>query len=111
MALDSYHNAVVTGCAADTWVGFEDVEEPVALISELIWYNYNFTCISDGTRFQAGSPYGFGPDMQSSSVYQSKTASCSIAGAPLTTTSLSLLTYVYYTLMPSLTLPISLLSF
>ncbi|KAK5654042.1 hypothetical protein OQA88_7720 [Cercophora sp. LCS_1] len=50
-ALATYHNGILTECAADTWLGIEDVEQPIALISELIRYNYNFSCISDGTRF------------------------------------------------------------
>ncbi|KAI5866007.1 LysM domain-containing protein [Durotheca rogersii] len=142
-SLASYHAGVVSACSEDTWVGFQDVEEPVALISEMIRYHYNFTCLTDGTRFcnnvaaaisvfldpetaalpggipaggdygdevsdpcdqclvqilrfQAGSPYYMGLDLQQSSAYESKTSSCGIANAPLTKTTLSLFSPTEY---------------
>ena len=136
-SLAAYHGAVLSACAADTWTGLGSGREPVGMISELIRYNYNLTCLADGARFcnnaaaafaahldpeaaaqpggmpaggdygppvldpcdaclvallrfQAGSPYYNGLDLQSASAYQSKTASCGITGAPLTTTTLSI---------------------
>jgi hypothetical protein len=137
-ALATYHDNILSACATDTWDGFEDAEEPVALISEMIRYHYNYTCITDGTRFcnnvaaayaafldpetaaqpggmpaggnyggyvvedvcdeclvrnlrfLASSPYYMGLDMQSNSEYQSRTSSCGIVGAPLTTKTLSI---------------------
>lgn len=50
-SLASYHNNVVSSCALDTWEGPGDVEQPVAFMSELIRYHYNFTCIKDEGRF------------------------------------------------------------
>lgn len=50
------------------------------------------SCLLANLRFQAGSPYYDGPILQSRSVYQSKTSSCGVTGAPLTTTANSLLT-------------------
>lgn len=50
------------------------------------------SCLLANLRFQAGSPYYDGPVLQSRSVYQSKTSSCGVTGAPLTTTANSLLT-------------------
>lgn len=50
-SLASYHDAILSACSSDTWEGFQDIVEPVALISEMIRYHFNFTCITDGTRF------------------------------------------------------------
>lgn len=50
-ALSSYHTNILTACAADTWEGFDDEIMPVPMISELIRYHYDGTCLSDGTRF------------------------------------------------------------
>lgn len=50
-SLASYHAGIVSACGDNTWVGFQDVEEPVDLISEMIRYHYYFTCIMDGDRF------------------------------------------------------------
>lgn len=127
-------------CVSDNWLGPDGVQEPVSLIAERVLYNYNLTCLSDGSRFcnnvgaayaayldpdavalpggapaggdyggytitsdcdrclvsivrfKAGSPYEDGPDMQSSSVYQSLTSSCGIKDMPLTITSPSITT-------------------
>ncbi|KAL3423876.1 LysM domain-containing protein [Phlyctema vagabunda] len=49
-------------------------------------------CLVKSLQFQAGSPYYNGLDLQESSIYQSKTSSCGIANAPLTTTALSIVT-------------------
>lgn len=43
-------------------------------------------CLVKNLKFQAESPYYEGPDLLSSSIYQSKTASCGITDMPLTTT-------------------------
>ncbi|KAI1776335.1 LysM domain-containing protein [Hypoxylon cercidicola] len=143
-SLAGYHSGIVSACQEDTWVGFEDVQEPIALISELMRYNYNYSCLTDGSRFcnnvaaaysvfldpdtaglpgglpaggdyggieisdpcdqclvdilrfQAGSPYYNGLDLQESSVYESKTSSCGIANAPLTKTPLTLFSPTEY---------------
>jgi len=50
-ALSSYHSNILSACAGDTWEGFDDEVMPVPMISELIRYHYNGTCLSDGTRF------------------------------------------------------------
>lgn len=137
-SLVAYHSAILAACASDNWTGFQDTVEPVAFISEMIRYHYNFTCMSDGTRlcnnvaaayavfldpetaalpgglpaggdyggyeisdpcdgclvdslrFQAGSPYYLGLELQNVSAYESRTSSCGISGAPLTTTPLSI---------------------
>ncbi|KAF7535861.1 hypothetical protein G7054_g5004 [Neopestalotiopsis clavispora] len=135
-ALGTYHNNVLSSCASDTWLGPEDVEQPVALITEIMRYHYNYTCLVDGGRFcnnvaaafaaasssatddydlpaggkfgthdtsdlcdsclvknlafKAGSPYYDGPKLRSMSLYESKTSSCGINNAPLTTTSESI---------------------
>ncbi|KAK2015703.1 LysM domain-containing protein [Colletotrichum eremochloae] len=139
-ALASFHGNVVASCAADVWPEEMEVDMPLVMISELLRYNYNLTCLShDGhfcnnaaaaflasrdpeavnipgawpaggdfgdyvpsdtcdrclvknLEFQAGSPYFDGPRLQAESVYESRTASCGIVGAPLTTTTLSLFT-------------------
>ncbi|EFQ32525.1 LysM domain-containing protein [Colletotrichum graminicola] len=138
-SLATYHSAVLSNCASDTWEGLEDEIQPVAFISEIIRYHYNFTCLSDGLRFcnnvaaafaaaadtdaagdpsklpaggdfgdhdtsdlcdscliknlafKAGSPFYDGPELQSQSIYESKTASCGITNAPLTTTANSII--------------------
>ncbi|CAF9933065.1 MAG: hypothetical protein HETSPECPRED_008521 [Heterodermia speciosa] len=46
-------------------------------------------CFIKNLRFRAGSPYYDGPLLIASSLYQSKTTSCSITGYPLTTSVLS----------------------
>lgn len=51
-------------------------------------------CLLKNLAFQAGSPYYDGPRLQSMSLYESRTSSCGIATAPLTTTPNSLLPYV-----------------
>ncbi|KAI1522760.1 LysM domain containing protein [Pyrenophora tritici-repentis] len=40
-------------------------------------------CFIKNLQKQAGSPYYYGPHLRSSSVYQSKTSSCGVAGYPL----------------------------
>ncbi|KAH6653368.1 hypothetical protein BKA67DRAFT_593299 [Truncatella angustata] len=50
-ALASYHDAVISSCASDSWTTTGDVDEPVAMISELVRYSYNLTCLSDDGRF------------------------------------------------------------
>ncbi|KAF2126083.1 carbohydrate-binding module family 50 protein [Dothidotthia symphoricarpi CBS 119687] len=45
-------------------------------------------CFIKNLQKQAGSPYYYGPQLQSSSIYQSKTSSCGVAGYPLTTSTL-----------------------
>lgn len=50
-ALSSYHSHVAASCAADTWLGPGDEEQPVAMISETIRYHYNFTCLTDNVIF------------------------------------------------------------
>jgi hypothetical protein len=47
-------------------------------------------CLVRNLRFQAGSPYYLGLDLQSSSAYQSRTSECSVQNAPLATTTLSI---------------------
>lgn len=51
-------------------------------------------CLIMNLKFQAESPYYAGPDIYSSSLYQSKTSSCGVSGMPLTTTSETIYTYV-----------------
>lgn len=56
------------------------------------WGGQNVTsncdqCIVSLLRFRASSPYYGGPVLRSSSVYESRTSSCKIAGSPLTTSS------------------------
>lgn len=53
------------------------------------------TCLIKNLKFQAESPYYGGPDIYSSSLYQSKTSSCGVTGMPLTTTTGTIYTYVY----------------
>ena len=141
LSLSDYHGTILSDCATDTWIGLTDQEEPVAMISELIRYTYNLTCLRDNgdttfcnnaaaayaahddpdaaalpggmpangdfgspvtdpcddclvslLRFQAGSPYFNGLDLQTESIYETKTVECGIVGAPLTTTPLTLFT-------------------
>lgn len=54
------------------------------------WGNQNVTnecdaCLVSILKFRAESPYYDGPRLQAESVYESKTSSCGVAGAPLTT--------------------------
>lgn len=51
-------------------------------------------CLIMNLQFQAGSPYYDGPDLWTSSLYQSKTSSCSVTDMPLTSTDLTLFTWV-----------------
>ncbi|KAK8007950.1 carbohydrate-binding module family 50 protein [Apiospora marii] len=48
-------------------------------------------CLLKNLAFQAGSPYYDGPKLRSMSLYESRTSSCGIATAPLTTTPNTLL--------------------
>ncbi|KAK8048097.1 LysM domain-containing protein [Apiospora saccharicola] len=48
-------------------------------------------CLLKNLAFKAGSPYYDGPKLRSMSLYESKTSSCGIATAPLTTTPNTLL--------------------
>ncbi|OBT95526.2 hypothetical protein VE01_05175 [Pseudogymnoascus verrucosus] len=57
-------------------------------------------CFIKNLRLQAGSPYYDGPALADSSVYESKTSSCSITGMPLTTTDL-----LWYTVTTTTTAP------
>ncbi|OBT52616.1 hypothetical protein VE04_06030 [Pseudogymnoascus sp. 24MN13] len=57
-------------------------------------------CFIKNLRLQAGSPYYDGPALADSSVYESKTSSCSITGMPLTTTDLP-----WYTVTTTTTAP------
>lgn len=50
-SLASYHVGIESACRGTTWIGFQDTEEPVAMISELIRYHYNSTCIVESGRF------------------------------------------------------------
>jgi len=45
-------------------------------------------CFIKNLQKQAGSPYYYGPQLRSSSIYQSKTSSCRVTGYPLTTSTL-----------------------
>ncbi|CAO2650794.1 Nn.00g020860.m01.CDS01 [Neocucurbitaria sp. VM-36] len=45
-------------------------------------------CFIKNLQKQAGSPYYHGPQLRSSSIYESKTSSCGVAGYPLTTSNL-----------------------
>lgn len=49
-------------------------------------------CLVKNLKFQAESPYYDGPDLLSSSIYQSKTSSCSVTGMDLTSTPLTIFT-------------------
>lgn len=49
-------------------------------------------CFIKNLRLQAGSPYYDGPALRESSIYESKTSSCSVTGYPLATTTLGWLT-------------------
>lgn len=49
-------------------------------------------CLVKNLQYQAGSPYYDGPDILSSSLYESKTSSCGITGLPLTTTTQTIFT-------------------
>lgn len=50
-SLAGYHAGIESACRDDTWIGFQDTEEPVAMISEMIRYHYNSTCLVEGDRF------------------------------------------------------------
>ncbi|RMZ83680.1 hypothetical protein DV738_g1034, partial [Chaetothyriales sp. CBS 135597] len=50
-ALASYHNAVVSNCASDSWTTAGGVDEPVAMITELMRYSYNLSCLTHEGRF------------------------------------------------------------
>lgn len=50
-SLASYHNAVVSNCAQDTWEDESGNNHPVAMFSELIRYSYDLACLTEGGRF------------------------------------------------------------
>ncbi|KAI3543610.1 LysM domain-containing protein [Colletotrichum filicis] len=50
-ALEAYHVDVVSSCAADNWPEEMEVDMPLVMISELLRYNYNLTCLTDSGRF------------------------------------------------------------
>lgn len=50
-ALLSYDALVATACNAETWLGYEDTTMPVTIISNLLWYQYNLTCLTDSGRY------------------------------------------------------------
>lgn len=49
-------------------------------------------CLIKNLKFQAESPYYDGPDLWSSSIYESKTSSCQVTGMDLTSMPLTLYT-------------------
>jgi hypothetical protein len=52
-------------------------------------------CFIKNLQLQAGAPYFNGPDL--ASVYSSKTSSCGVKGYPLTTSTISLPSSVFFT--------------
>ena len=50
-ALLSYNALITTACNGETWLGYENTTLPVVMISDLLWYQYNLTCLMDSDRY------------------------------------------------------------
>lgn len=50
-ALASYRARIVTACATETWLGYQDAILPVLTIPEMLQYQYNLTCLMDSGRY------------------------------------------------------------
>lgn len=46
-ALGTYQTSVEAACISDTWLGYENETMPVAIIPEILRYNYNLTCLAN----------------------------------------------------------------
>lgn len=45
-SLASYQSDIASACADDTWLGYGNETMPVAIIPEILRYNYNLTCLT-----------------------------------------------------------------
>lgn len=63
-ALTSYRARIVTACAMETWLGYEDAILPVVTIPELLQYQYNLSCLMDSGRYcnNVAASYAAGRD-------------------------------------------------
>lgn len=47
----TYHEAVLGACSSDTWEAPQEVEQPVAMINELMKYHYDNICLAENGQF------------------------------------------------------------
>lgn len=45
-SLASYQSNIASACADDTWLAYGNETMPVAIIPEILRYNYNLTCLT-----------------------------------------------------------------
>ena len=50
-ALALYADRVAAACGKQTWKGYEDTDMPLAIIPDMLRYNYNLTCLIDSGRY------------------------------------------------------------
>ncbi|TFK66093.1 hypothetical protein BDN72DRAFT_889204 [Pluteus cervinus] len=121
-SLAAYRAGVASACGSESWAGYYDEQIPVLMISDLLQYHFNLSCLTDSGRFcnvvagqaaaaqEAGNSTVSACDLcliknlqyQAASpyydgpflepIYESKTSSCKVTGYPLTTTDLDFFT-------------------
>ena len=50
-ALAQYASKVAASCDKQTWKGYEDTVMPLAIITDMLRYHYNLTCLTDSDRY------------------------------------------------------------
>ena len=50
-ALAAYESSVIQSCRGQTWNGYYNATEPVAMIPDIMQYQYNLACLMDTGRY------------------------------------------------------------